>query len=203
MKHTRKLENLFALLGTFIFDNRWLIVIVSFLVNGLFGLVLLSLSMNNDTTILFLNRNTETKQLGDKLSGIYSDTGVDQFTVHTAIKLPLFVELIVSGKEKQNLLDPIYINEINALLEQIKEISIISDYQGHISYEHLCEKRSGTCVIEGYEIIKTLNDCSENNTECFLNVSKLKGQYTKETYNSIIDKIGNYTEFNGTITGAT
>ena len=198
MKHIRKLENLFGLLGAFIFDNKWSVVIVSFLVNGLFGLGLLSLSLNNDTTILFLSRNTETNKLGEKLSDLYADNGDNQFTLHSSIKLPVFVELIVNEKGNKNLLNPVYVNETNSILEQIQNLSIISDYEGHISYKHLCEKISDKCVIEGYEIIETLSKRSVNNN--FLNISRLEEQYSKETYNSIIESIGDYTEMNGTIT---
>ena len=202
MKPNNTFQNMFALLGAFIFDNKWSVVIVTVLVNGLFGLGLLSLTLNNDITILFLSRNTETKELGEKLSDIYSDTDDNQFTAHSSIKLPLFVELIVSGKENQNLLNPLLINETNRLLAQIKEINISSNYQGHISYEHLCEKRSAKCIIEGYEIIDTLKDCSENDHGCVLNISKLEMLNSKEIYHSIIDKIGSYTKLNGTITEA-
>ena len=200
MKHTRKLENLFGLLGAFIFDNKWSVVTVSFLVNGLFGLGLLSLSLNNDTTILFLSRNTETKELGEKLSDMFADDGDNHFTVHSSIKLPVFVELIVNAKGHKNLLDPIYVNETSTLLEQVQNISIFSDYKGYISYKHLCEKRSDKCVIEGYKIFETLSNCSVN--KYILNISKLEEQYSKETYNSIIENIGDYTEINETITEA-
>ena len=202
MKHIRILENLFAVFGAFLFDTRWAVVIVSFLINGFLGLGLLCLSLNNDTESLSINRNTETKQLGEKLLALYADTSDKQFAAHSSIKLPVFVEIIVSGKENDNLLNPVLINEINTLLEQIKNINLTSVYQGLISYESLCEKKLEKCVIEGYEIVEMLSDCTNNEYECFLNVSKLEVQYTKETYDSIIENIGNYTKSNGVITEA-
>ena len=200
MKHIKIVESSFERFGKFVYDNKWKLVIVSFLINGIFGLGLLSLTLNNDIKALFLNRHTETKKLEEKLLTMYPDKSMEQFKAYSSIKLPLFVDVIVSAKSKENLFDAFFINQTHKLIDEIKNISIVSDYLGLIYYTDLCARNSGNCVMEGSEILQELGQC-KNKSLC-LNMNNLNSSFTKERFSSILNSIGEYTLINGTIVSA-
>ena len=187
MELTKLVEKMFARCGQSIYDFKWTLVVVSFLLNCIFGIGLLSLRLNNDIEHLFVNVNTETKQLEDELLKLYPDRSGWQFVGHDSVKMPLFVVIIVSGKHKENLFDPFYIKEITNLINYIQNITLISEYQGVTSYDDLCALSSNECVISGKTILtKLINHCNDTNT-CSLNKSSLVDN------NSIAENVGQYT----------
>ena len=200
MKHIKIVESSFEKFGKFVYDNKWKLVIVSFLLNGIFGLGLLSLTLNNDIKSLFVNEHTEAKKLEEKLLTMYPDKSREQFKVYSSIKLPLFVDVIVSAKSKENLFDPFFINQTHKLIDGIKNVSIMSDYLGLINYTDLCARNSGSCVMEGSEILQELGQC-KNKSSC-LNINNLNSSFSTEIFSSILNSIGEYTLNNGTFVSA-
>ena len=190
MKHVGIVERAFRKYAEFAYDNKWKLVLISVLVNGLFGLGLLSLSLNNGIDALFLNKRSETKQLEQNLKGFYPDTSGSEFKPHSSVKIPLSVDVIVFGKAKENLLDPIFINQTQFLIDFINNISITSDYLGPVSYEDLCARNSGNCVIRGRELLEQLRGCPDTNM-CSINTSSLELLYPKNTYLALLDAMGN------------
>lgn len=186
----RKTETFFGNYGRFVYDNRWKLAITVFLINGIFGLGLLSLTLNNDIEDLFLNKETETKQMEDYLTELFPDTSEVHFEQYASTKQPLFVDVIVSGKAKENLFDPRLIRETQNLIDHITNITIVSDYQGTISYKHLCARNLDKCVITGSEIIDILN-YDTNSDLSALNITTLKSLYAKERVFSILESLGN------------
>ena len=201
MRHITIIADGYEQLGRFIFKNRWKVVILSCLFNGLLGLGLLSLVLNNDIEDLYLNKDTETQRLTDKLDDIFPDQSGTDFKPRSTIKYPLFVEVIVFGKEQENLLHPVFLNESKWLIDDIRRLTSTSDYLGQISYYNVCARNAGLCYTSGTEILLEVGDC-ENEHACAVYLKALKENYTKERFADILQNIGNYTVQNSTVRDA-
>ena len=198
-KHICIAEKMFERIGRFVFHNRWKVVILGFLFNVVFGLGLLSLKLNNNIEELYIHGNTETKHLADKLEKLFPDKSDDDFQPYSSVKQPLTVNVIVFGKERENLLEYVFVNEIKTLIQIIFDFEINSGYMGKVSYSELCAKNNGSCVSSGPTILDRLV-YRENKAEYVLPL----GSHDKGTHetNNILQHIANYTVYNNTINDA-
>ena len=196
MTYITFLAGRFETYGRFIFRNRWQVVILSFLFNGMLGLGLLSLNLNNDTEDLYVTKNTETNRLTAELLQIFPDTSGRDFRAHASIKYPLFVDVIVSSKGTDNMLQPHLINESKTLVDMITNFEFNSKYLGLITYQSVCARNSGQCVTSGTEILPEVGNCSNEDT-CTVDLNNLETKYGKEQVTEMLQYIGNYSVHDG------
>ena len=179
-----------GLFSSFLFRNRWFLVIGIAFLNGMFGLGLLSLSLNNNIEDIYVSKRTPTTKLMNFLDEYFPDQSDNNFTPYASVYSPLFIEVILGAKVNGNVFDDHAIVEIKHILGKIRNLTVSSDYHHKIAYHDVCARNNKTCVSSGLEILQLFKHC--NISRC-LDLKEIENNYDEYDKKEILSNIGRYT----------
>lgn len=157
---------LFAKIGGFIAKYPVVFITVSVLISSLLGLGLLNLEYETSVERLYTPMRSTAFQNQSILETRFPDNTRADFYDHQLIWLGTYGDIIVTAKDKENVLRSEIVAEVEKMDKEIKSITIDDNKRGH-SFEELCARRQKKCVVSGKVILEKFrreNECLEPNS---------------------------------------
>jgi hypothetical protein len=163
-------ERQFKRYGRFLAKYHYYIILISLIVNLLLGFGIFRLNMLTDSDDLFMTVDSEARRDEMRTKRIFNTSTVlsNNFFLHQLLDMGTWAEINFvacsnedaastsssSTGEPINILQPKYIDEIKRINDYILNNAFVQLNSTHkISYEHVCAKRGGKCLIDGLSLL--------------------------------------------------
>ncbi|KAL5012817.1 hypothetical protein ScPMuIL_011368 [Solemya velum] len=147
-----KFGDVSAWYGRKISRHPWKVILVCVLFNGLLGIGLVRLEINDDALTLFTPENNRAQQDRDKINSLFSSNSSSNFYVHNTVDLGYTAHVIIVPQSGE-VLDSSFMDEAENIYRYITDISVM--YKGQkLAYTDICAKRDSKCVVSGNEFFE-------------------------------------------------
>jgi hypothetical protein len=150
-------ENIFAKYGSFLAKYYAYTIVFAFVLNLGLSLGLLKLRVITEVDELFMPVGSEARRAEARVKYIFNDsvTLAHDFYIHQLPDMGTWAEVNFQSCGNDNILQLKYIEEIKRINEHIlKRTVVVNSNNETISFEQVCARRFGECVIDGLDILE-------------------------------------------------
>ncbi|XP_062568015.1 patched domain-containing protein 3-like [Saccostrea cucullata] len=153
-KHEEYVSGQFEKLGSFISRHPVKILVICLTVNLALVIGVLNLSFENDIEIMYTPENSQAYKDREFLRKVYSDPTTDNFQSYQLATFGIFADIMVISKDKLNIMNQTYVDEINHIDRYIQtSINFTDASNTTYKYTDICALGNTGCQVLGRGIL--------------------------------------------------